>query len=618
MDAALILSVLHEGGGLSDAVTMSLAVGGVVELGRVDAAAQDAERLFVPRPVRGAVRLPIAPADLASVSRRQLTVEPLPGERVRIVNVSGSVAVSCAGRPKIGPGESVELPVPVELRLGRTAVSIDLDRGEDPRVTTEMLRTLDSPVEKAESGSIFQKRAISSLLSEMPPAAVDALVAWWRTIIAVLQSASDSDDFFQKAAQAVVRLVGLDVGAVFLFENGGWRAAALETAGPQTARPSSGVLRRILEEKRTFFSRVDPSADVFSSIAAIDTFVASPILDRGGDVIGAVYGHRSRDHANPDMTDVTHLEALLVQTLATGVAAGLARMEHEKASLARKVQFEQFFSPELAAQLDAQPDLLAGRDAEVTVLFCDIRGFSGVSEHLGPAQTMEWIGGVLSTLSDQVAATGGVLVDYVGDELMAMWGAPSPQPKHAEFACRAARLMIESVAEIDARWQRSIGSPTRFGIGVNSCDARVGNTGSSRKFKYGPLGNGVNLASRVQGATKYLKVPSIITGSTKSRLDGSFLTRRLCRARVVNIVEPVDLYELECTGEPGRSERFSQYEEALAAFDAGNFSVAVKLLGNLLAAWPGDGPSLVLLSRSVECMIREPADFSAVWDLPGK
>ena len=612
------LTISQKGGGPSEVATMPLPPGQIVELGRIDPAAQHAERLFVPRRLPDIVRLPIADVGQTAVSRRQLRIESLQeGERVRITNVSGSTPVACAGRPKVMPGETVECPLPVDVRIGDIAVRLEIDRGDDPRTSTELV-SLGSPVEKSGSGSIFRKDSISRILSDMPQTAVDGLVAWWQDVIAVLQSASNSDDFFQRAAGAVVRLIGLDVGAVFVFENGGWRAVAMETAGPKTARPSTGVLRRVLEEKRTFFSRVDPSADVFSSVASIDAFVASPILDRDGEVIGAVYGHRSRDLTKAGEADITHLEALLVQTLASGVAAGLARMEQEKASLARKVQFEQFFSPELSARLDAEPDLLTGRDAEVTVLFCDIRGFSGVSERLGPAQTMAWVGSVMSTLSDQVAATGGVLVDYIGDEMMAMWGAPTPQSNHAELACAAARLMAERSAEIDAAWMGIIGCPTRFGIGINSSVARVGNTGSSRKFKYGPLGNGVNLASRVQGATKYLKVPAIITGSTRGLLDDSLLVRRLCRVRVVNIVEPVDLFELDCGSEPRTRERFGRYEEALAAFDAGNFSSAAQALGNLLAAWPGDGPSLVLLSRAVDCMIREPRDFSPVWELPGK
>lgn len=618
MSQSVTLTLRKRGGEPAGVATMSIDTGQVVELGRIDATAQDAERLFVPRPLPNVVRLPIADVGETAVSRRQLLIEPRPDGTVRIVNVSGSIAVACAGRSRIMPGETVEYPLPLDLRIDQIAVQLETDREEDPHTSTEILMTLESPVEKSGWISTFRKNSISKILANMPQSAQDGLVGWWQNIIEVLQSASNSDDFFQRASQAVVRLVGLDVGAVFLFENGAWRVVSMETAGPRTARPSSAVLRRVLEEKRTFFSRVDPSTDIFSSIASIDTFVASPILGRDGAVIGAVYGHRSRDLTDTASAEVTHLEALLVQTLASGVAAGLARMDQEKASLARKVQFEQFFSPELSARLDAEPDLLTGRDAEVTVLFCDIRGFSSVSERLGPAQTMEWVGSVMSTLSDQVAATGGVLVDYIGDEMMAMWGAPSPQANHAMLACMAARLMAEQASKIDAAWMETIGCPTSFGIGVNSSIARVGNTGSSRKFKYGPLGNGVNLASRVQGATKYLKVPSIITGSTKVLLDDSFLTRRLCRVRVVNIVEPVELFELDCGSDPRTRERFRHYEDALAAFEAGNFSAAAQALGNLLAAWPADGPSLVLLSRAVDCMIREPQDFSPVWELPGK
>ena len=616
MDHRLTISLRVHGMSHPGPALLSLPAGMPLVIGRIDAGAQDRERVLVPIQLPDCVRLPIAPVDLG-VSRRQARIDLLSADTVRVTNLSGSIGITCVGYPEIAPGNSVEVPLPVHVQIASVAVSLSLTE-ESPEGVDDGFHSIESPVEKRDGVPVFQKQAVSSLLKTLPQPAANSLVSWWRSVIAVLQSASSSDDFFLKAAQAVVRLVGLDVGAVFLLENGGWRPAAIETSSPGTARPSTSVLRRVLEEKRTFYSRVDPEAGVFTSIASIDAYVAAPIFDRTDAVIGAVYGHRSRALADSASAEITHLEALLVQTLASGVAAGLARLAEEKASLARKVQFEQFFSPELAAQLDAQPDLLTGRDADVTVLFCDIRGFSGVSERLGPAQTMEWVGGVLGTLSDQVVATGGVLVDYIGDELMAMWGAPSPQPDHALLACQAARLMLERATDIDARWKHSIGAPTRFGIGVNSAPARVGNTGSSRKFKYGPLGTGVNLASRVQGATKYLKVPAIVTGSTRSMLDASFLTRRLCRVQVVNILEPVDLFELDCGTAPGARERFAQYEDALAAFDAGRFSTTAKILGDLLAAWPGDGPSLVLLARAVDCMINEPKVFSPVWQLPGK
>lgn len=254
----------------------------------------------------------------------------------------------------------------------------------------------------------------------------------------------------------------------------------------------------------------------------------------------------------------------------------------------------------------------------MTVLFCDIRGFSRITERLGANQRMKWIRDVLSPLSDCVAATGGVLVDYVGDELLAMWGAPAPQDDHAARACQAARAMADVAPEIDARWQQVVGVTTGFGIGINSGSARAGNVGSRRKFKYGPLGNCVDLASRVQGATKFLRVPAIIADSTRQQLDDSSPVRRLCSVRVVNIEEPVEIYELSLDAFPGQAELFAAYDEALGAFDAGQFAAATRMLGALLTASPDDGPSLTLLARAVACMIEEPRDFSPVWTLPGK
>lgn len=231
---------------------------------------------------------------------------------------------------------------------------------------------------------------------------------------------------------------------------------------------------------------------------------------------------------------------------------------------------------------------------------------------------MDWIGAALSAFSDRVAETGGVLVDYIGDELMSMWGAPTPQPDHAALACRAARAIVTALPGLDERWSATIGGPLKVGIGINSAVARVGNTGSTRKFKYGPLGNGVNIASRVRGATKMLRVDTLLTGSTRRQLPPAVLVRRVCTAQVVNIAEPLELFELDCGRCPGAGELFPAYEEALAAFEATDFSRAARLLGALLDAFPADGPSLVLLSRAVDAMVTDPRPFSPVWRLAAK
>lgn len=585
---------------------------GTVELGRIDPSRGGAERLFVPSPGAGVVRLPIADATQSEISRRQMQIVPLDGARVRLTNLSATLAVPC-GDGTLAPGGSADHPLPVEVVIGRVTMVI---AGAPPA---------EVPAGEATPVASPPTATLSTILADLPASKADSMVAWWRQVIDVLQSASHSDDFYQKATQALVQLVGLDVGAVFVFEGDRWVPRATLARGSHSSRPSTSVLATVRESGKPFVQRVANSSDVFSSMATIDAVVAAPILDRRGDVIGALYGHRSREEAKGGEPEISHLEVLLVEALASGVATGLSRLEEQRQKLeeqrlkkAQQATFEQFFGKELAVELERDPDMLRGRETDVTVLFCDIRGFSAVSEKLTPVKTMEWIYDILSELSEEVVGEGGVVVDYVGDELLAMWGAPTSQPDHAVRACTAARRMARKMRSISDRWQGEIAAETSVGIGINTARACVGNTGSTLKFKYGPLGSGVNLGSRVQGATKYLKAPTVVTGATRRLLDDSFHLRRLCSVRVVNIVEPVELFELDCTGEPARRELFTGYEEALAAFDAGDFRRTTRILGNLLETFPGDGPALVLLSRAVGFMVNEPRDFSPVWQLPGK
>ena len=292
----------------------------------------------------------------------------------------------------------------------------------------------------------------------------------------------------------------------------------------------------------------------------------------------------------------------------------------EKKRLREKV-FEQHFTPELARELARNPDpmKMQARHTEVSVMFCDIRGFSAVSERLGPTTTIDWLGGVMGEFSSIVIDLGGVLVDYTGDELLAMWGAPNEQPDHAELACRAALEIRRSLPALNEKWRDIVGAETEVGIGINSGEALVGNVGTHRKFKYGPLGTAVNLASRVQGATKYFKTSLLITGETAARVSGRYPTRRLCRVRVQNINGPVELHELEV---PGTNEDWTRlarlYEEALAAFEREDFLSAKASLAAFLVGAPGDGPALLLQKRLKDATRGSGAAFDPVWSLPGK
>src|SRR4051812_38517110 len=116
-----------------------------------------------------------------------------------------------------------------------------------------------------------------------------------------------------------------------------------------------------------------------------------------------------------------------------------------------------------------------------------------------------------------------------------MWGGPAQPPDQARLAGQAGLGHPAQLPHLDEPRAPVLGAPMGFGVGLNTGLARVGNTGTQRKFKYGPLGNSVNLASRVQGATKYLKAPLLVTKATHARLEGAMLARRVCGVRVVNI-----------------------------------------------------------------------------------
>jgi hypothetical protein len=128
----------------------------------------------------------------------------------------------------------------------------------------------------------------------------------------------------------------------------------------------------------------------------------------------------------------------------------------------------------------------------------------------------------------------------------------------------------------------------------------------------------VNRGSRVEGATKYLKVPALITRDTQVRLDGTFATRRLTPVRLTGMAKATDLYELVSDPSADWPALRDGYAEALTAFEAGDARSAARRLGNLLAEHRDDGPSLLLLSRAVNALVSGKADYERVWEPPGK
>jgi len=567
----------------------------------------------------GETRVAIEAFAEVRVSRKQLELEPR-GQMVTVRNPSAN-PVLLESNEILTTGQERQLAIPTRVKFGPNYVweVMIAPQIEESAALQSLAHRAPFPGQDEADSS----RTLNTPL-KLSEAETESLGVWLKAIAEVLHSATRSSDFFALAARRVVTLLGFDSARALLFANGRWQSRG-EYCAPtngsdedDAAPPSTRLLEQMRGEKRTVWKDATAVGAWDQSQAGFQAIVCSPIRNRAGEVIGALYADRKLDFGKRGQLTITSTEALLIETLAFGIAAGLERLEQEKAVRVERGRFEQFFGPELAQHLEAQPDLLKGKVAKVTILFADIRGFSRISEQLDTTVTMSWIHDTLNTLSSCVQRNHGVIVDYIGDELMAMWGAPLEQREQETLACRCALEMLASLGEVNARWESQIGQRTELGIGVHTGPAQVGNVGSSYKFKYGPLGHNVNLASRVQGVNKYLRTSLLITQATKDKLPADFLSRQVCQVRVVNIVEPVKLYELLPPEDNQGQILCPLYEQALREYEARDFHGAVRMLGRFLPQFKDDGPSHMLLARAVDGLVNPSESFDPAWELMGK
>ncbi len=553
---------------------------------------------------------PLAEAD-------HLRIEELPGGLVRIENL-GKAPIGLTDRTTLEPSESRQLKPPILLTLGGTHVDIEPGTGSDvgkPDLSALGFSVFSRGSDDAGDGP----RKLRDLgLSPSPT----TLARWFERVVLVQRSASGSESFYRQTADALIELLDLDQGIVLLRKGeDDWKVVAESTAEGVDRRPfSRTVLARLARERRTFYQMAALPA-LTTSLQGVEAVVASPIFDASRKVVGAVYGSRNRGSKARGI-GIAPLEAEIVMVLASAVGVGLARLESEAQATRRRVQFERFFSADLALALERDSSLLEGRERVVTVLFADIRGFSRISEKLEATKTCEFIRDVMDRLTEQVRRFGGVVVDYAGDGLMAMWNAPSDQHDHASLACSTALAMLRELPSLSQKWESWIGGPVGLGVGVNTGTVIVGNTGSRYTMKYGPLGPPVNLGSRVESATKFFGVPALITGSTRERLGAGFALRRLCRARVVGIQGAVELYELhDDNSDATWNARRDTYEQGLELFESEQFPACCRVIHTLFEGQDGnyDVPSLHLVSRALQCLKSPPpSPFEPVIELTSK
>ena len=274
-------------------------------------------------------------------------------------------------------------------------------------------------------------------------------------------------------------------------------------------------------------------------------------------------------------------------------------------------EFRRFVSRDVADTLVRDPEayrsVAGGRRRRVVVLFSDVRGFTSRSEETDPAELVAQLNEYLSRMVDIVFAHGGTLDKFIGDAVMAHWGAieDGGAGEHARQAVGAAHDMMTGLAELNAKWEGEGRVPFKIGIGLHLGDVLAGEIGSVQRTEFGVIGDPVNLASRIEGMTKYLTVPLLVSGAVVETLDGDNGLRSVGRIRVKGRQEPVELHA------PSRGpENDTRFAAALDLFQKGDFASATQAFREVLRLDPDDGAASRFAKWSGDYEVEPPP----VWD----
>jgi class 3 adenylate cyclase/CHASE2 domain-containing sensor protein len=346
-------------------------------------------------------------------------------------------------------------------------------------------------------------------------------------------------------------------------------------------------------------------------MAAVSAYLAAAVLW----TVAAVFAFISMALALPLIGPV------LAGMVSLGAATGFRFLVADKDRRFLRKSFALYLAPSVIEKMVAanKPPALGGETRNVTIFFSDLAGFSSISEALTPPDLVHFMNEYLSAMTDIIQDKGGFVDKYIGDAIVAVFGAPLDDPNHAENAINAALRCRDRLLKLNrepAEWQRFT---LRQRIGLNSGDALVGNIGSRHRFNYTVMGDAVNVAARLEGANKYFGTTIMAAKSTFDRAPAAFHWRELDSIRVQGRNEPVSIYEPIARHREQTPEQdviTAAYAHALACWRRRDFAGSIAALTPVAAA---DPPSALLLQRAKTFLAHPPApDWDAVNTLEGK
>jgi adenylate cyclase len=289
-----------------------------------------------------------------------------------------------------------------------------------------------------------------------------------------------------------------------------------------------------------------------------------------------------------------------------------------------KATMSRYMDPSLADRiLAAGEEILGGQSSVATVLFADIRSFTTIAEELGPQGTVTLLNEYFTVMVDCIQHEGGMLDKFIGDAIMAIFGTPLPHEDDEDRGVRAAISMMKSLATFNGERVKHGKRPIDIGIGVNSDNIVSGNIGSPKRMDYTVIGDGVNLAARLESATKQYGAHILISEKTYKRLRGTYRVREADWVVVQGKTEPVAIFEVldYYTDEtfPNMRESLQNFAAGLAHYRAANFQKAEAAFKECLALHPRDKLSAVYLERCEYLKAHPPeGKWNGVWVMKSK
>ena len=371
-----------------------------------------------------------------------------------------------------------------------------------------------------------------------------------------------------------------------------------------------------------------PEADVIG-MAATDLFSLNP---RMIELVGRLVDeHESGSLVDVDLVAGPEGDTETVSVNVTGMPLQIGAAEEgtilvfENISAEKRVRstMARYMDPAVAEQVvESDKDLLGGRSTTATLLFTDIRGFTPITEQLGPQATVAMLNEYFTLMVDCIQAEGGMLDKFIGDAIMAAFGLPQPGEDDEDRAVRCAIAMIRSLMVWNEQ-RVAVGKPViDMGVGLNTDDVVVGNIGSPKRMDFTVIGDGVNLAARLESACKQYSARILVSDLTMNRLKGVYRSREVDQVVVKGKTEPVAVHEIldyhTETTFPNLADVVNDFREGVACYRRGEWQRAVGSFERALAGNPGDALSATYIDRCRELEAKPPENWDGIWVMTSK